>query len=87
MTRPTSRAALSQIAPDTARIRRKVYAFIVARGPQGATCDEIETSLALAHQTCSPRVYELHKRGSIVASNERRKTRSGRAAIVWKVTP
>lgn len=87
MTRLTSQEALKSIGEDKARIRRDVLRFIRVRGPHGATCDEVEVTLNLAHQTASPRVYELHKRGSIVDSGQKRVTRAGRRAIVWVVKP
>ena len=52
---------------------------------QGATCDELESSLMLSHQTTSARVRDLAKGGRIVDSGKRRRTRTGRQAIVWTV--
>lgn len=44
------------------------------RGPNGATCAEVEQALRLPHQTASARIRD---------SGARRLTPSGRKAIVW----
>lgn len=49
----------------------------------GATCDEIEVRLDMPHQTASARVNELHNWRYIRDSDFRRRTRSGRKAVVW----
>lgn len=51
----------------------------------GATCDELELTLALSHQTCSARVREMARRGMIKDSGRTRPTRTGRQAIVWQI--
>lgn len=76
-------AAVSQIA-SAATIRGMVYrAIVVARG---MTCDEIEVGLKLRHQTASARIRDLARFGMIEDSGERRPTRSGRDAIVWRAS-
>ena len=75
----TSADAAKAIKPDVLTIRRKVFRALV----DGATCDEIEQTLELTHQTASARVRELAQAGTIRDSGERRLTRSGRKAIVW----
>jgi DNA adenine methylase len=67
---------------STEQLRARVLVEIRERC--GATCDEVEEALDLRHQTASARVNELCSDGKIVDSGERRKTRSGRAAIVWR---
>ena len=52
----------------------------------GLTCDEIEMYLDRTHQSISARINELRDSGWIIDSGKRRKTRSGRAAIVWTPT-
>ena len=49
----------------------------------GLTVDALEQVLQRSHQTVSARVNELRDRGWVVDSGHRRKTRSGRSAIVW----
>ena len=85
MPRDTSIAAAESIAELTPQLRARVFEEIRLR--EGATCDELEISLDLKHQTASARVHELMKEGKIVDSGERRPTSSGAMAIVWKVTP
>ena len=55
-------------------------------GKEGLTCDDLEVWLQGRHQTVSPRVNELRDKGWIVDSGKRRRTRSGRLAIVWRPT-
>lgn len=55
------------------------------RGRTGLTCDELETLLSMSHQTASARLRDLAMRGDILDSGKRRKTRTGRTAIVWQV--
>lgn len=51
----------------------------------GATCDEIEVALDMRHQTASCFITVMGKKGMIENSLEKRKTRSGRDAIVWVI--
>ena len=53
--------------------------------PRGATCDRLEQVLGMSHQTTSARINDLARRGKIVDSGRREKTRTGRPAICWKV--
>ena len=85
----TSEEAADQIAPNTGTIRRMVLDAIEEHG--GMTCDEVEHFLELGHQTVSPRIWELQGNPKdkqvprlIRDSGERRKTSSGRRAIVWE---
>jgi hypothetical protein len=78
----TSRAAAESMAPHAGALRERVFAFV--NWEHGATCDEIEHSLKLAHQTASARLWELKRAQRIVDSGRRRPTTSGRQAIVWR---
>lgn len=77
----TSRAAFEAIKPHKARLMTHVYVQI-QKAP--ASCDELEVALGMSHQGCSARVHDLMKIGLIFDSGERRPTRSGRNAIVWR---
>lgn len=66
---------------DGARILRFIKDI-----PSGRTCDEVETLLQFSHQTASARIRDLSKGGFLVDSGIRRKTRTGRAATVWKAS-
>jgi predicted transcriptional regulator len=79
---PTSVAAGESMAGPVADIiRTKVLDHIRFTG--GSTCDECEYSLNLRHQTAGARIRELVQMGLLRDSGVTRKTRSGRAAIVW----
>lgn len=77
----TQDAALAAIMPAEGTLEAKVLDAIRA---SASTCDELEERLGLTHQTCSARVHHLMAAGLIVADGSRR-TRSGRAARVWRV--
>jgi len=82
-TSPTSVAAADSVAGSAQAMRQRVLRFIRETG--GATCDEVERKLELMHQTASARIWELRKAGFIRDSGATRKTRSGRAAVVWQM--
>lgn len=84
--RDTSQAAAKRIAGGAAAIRVQILAELQVRGTTGGTCDELEQAMGLSHQTCSARIRELNMKNRIVDSGLRRKTRSGRDAIVWFAT-
>lgn len=79
----TSEAAAESIQPDLQRLEKLVVDAVRARGPSGATSDEIEVLLNLPHQTVSARFAGLKKRGVLIETEATRKTRSGRAAGVY----
>jgi hypothetical protein len=79
----TSRQAAADIAPRLSALHQDILAHIQRSADHGATCDELEHTLALRHQTCGPRLRELALSGAIVDTGMRRRTRSGRKAIVW----
>jgi len=81
--RDTSIAAAEHMKPKAAAIRLRVLAEIQIRGSTGATCDELEQAFGMSHQTVSARLRELNLSGHVLDSEQRRKTRSGRNAIVW----
>ena len=51
-----------------------------------ATCDEIEVGLEGRHQSVSSRIRKGVQDGFIENSGEKRRTRTGRNAIVWQLT-
>lgn len=78
----TSYDAAKSIAGGAEAMRVKCLEVIRQNG--SATCDEVETQLDGRHQTISARVRELVQLGFIYDTGERRKTRSGRSARVYK---
>ncbi len=97
----TSRAAASEIRGEAKTQRRQVLAFLIGRGAEGATDEEMQIALGMAGNTQRPRRRELEKLRLIEprfidgASDDRhpegqhavtRPTQSGREAVVWFVT-
>ena len=82
----TSKAAADSIKATAPLMRETVLAAIRSAGADGMTCDELEALLRMPHQTCSARVHELAKAEAIYDSGNRRKTRSGRAAVVYRAS-
>jgi hypothetical protein len=86
----TSRAAARHVAMHVTGYRALVLGFIKAQaaaGRMGATDDEIiEWWIARGGKKNTPRArrIELEKMGLIEDSGWRRKTTSGRSAIVWR---
>jgi DNA adenine methylase len=80
--RDTSIAAANSLSDSVDQLRSRVLVEIRERG--GATCDEVEVALDLRHQTASARIRELTVEDKIRDSGERRLTRSGRKAVVWR---
>lgn len=79
----TSRAAAASMVPTAGTLCARVLAHIKSKGSVGATCDEIELAFDGRHQTISARVRELSLGGQIQDRGGKRKTRSGRNAVVY----
>lgn len=79
----TSYEALISISHIRGKLKREVFAALRAFGWDGATCEELERSLSMKHQTLSARVRELWTEGWVNRVGERR-TRSGRWATVYR---
>jgi hypothetical protein len=79
----TSHAAAESIEPAADTLRAEVYSWIVRCGLYGATDEETADTLRMAGNTERPRRVELCDGGLVADSGQRRKTRSGRNAVVW----
>lgn len=83
----TAKQAATQA--NTGRTRAWVQDFIEGNGEYGATDEEIiEAAFAVGYVSANslrPRRVELVRDNVVMDSGERRKTRSGRKAIVWVV--
>jgi len=79
----TSSAAAGEMKSQAGRLRQAVLAFVIGRGVDGATDQEIGAALGLDSNTARPRRWELAEAGLIVDSGIRRRTSSGRKAVVW----
>jgi len=84
----TSKEAAMSMAGKAEAQREAVYEH-VSTAQLGATCDEVEASLSLPHQSASARLWELCGNNQlparIVKTEEKRKTRTGRSARVYRV--
>jgi hypothetical protein len=79
----TSHAAAVALAPRASAMRQLIRSY-VATQPHGATCDEVEVALSMRHQTASARIRELAQEGSLSDTGDRRPTRSGAAARIYR---
>jgi transcription initiation factor IIE alpha subunit len=77
----TSRQAARDVSAKP--MREIVLEALIDRGNRGATDDELQTALGMDPSTERPRRVELERAGLVIDSGERRKTRSGREAVVW----
>jgi hypothetical protein len=82
----TSYEAALEIEPSKDSLRAKVYSHIILCGLYGATDEELQLTLNMAGNTERPRRIELVDGGHVIDSNYRRKTKSGRDAVVWIAT-
>ena len=85
---PYSRSGTSRAAAESQRgkhgiDRERVLSMITGAQAQGMTCWEVERAGGFSHQTASARIAQLHQRDHIVDSGRRRRTGTGRQAIVW----
>lgn len=80
----TSQQAADSISDQASRLAKIALAYISHNG--GLTCAEVEAQTGMSHQTASARIWELQRKGKIKDSGQRRKTPSGRNAIVWVKT-
>lgn len=80
----TSREAAETIKPRLYTIRKKVFNHILERKEKGATCEEIERTLHLRHQTVSPAVRGLELLGAVFRAGDTRKNDSGRQAMIYR---
>lgn len=80
----TSIDAARSIRSDTGRLRAMVLDYIRnASTPYGATDEEIQRVLGMNPSTERPRRVELVNLGLVRDSGYKRKTSSGRLAVVW----
>lgn len=73
--------------PAAQHARKRALAAFEEAGDHGLTDDELERASGLGPNTARPRRIDLLKAGAIVDSGEKRKTRRGHAATVWRIRP
>lgn len=79
----TEKEAAESMVGIAATIRNQI---LLAVDEHALTQDEYSATTGRARHAISPRFTELERRGWIAKSDERRLTRSGRAACVYAVT-
>ena len=79
----TSKAAALSMKTVAKGFEWLVFKHILKTGWHGCTSDEACEALNLTHQNGSARVSTLAKKGMIIRTERKRKTRSGRAAYVY----
>jgi hypothetical protein len=85
--RDTSVMAAWRAWPRSGTQRERVLHWVMGRGEQGATDDEIQDALHLAGNSERPRRLELVERGWLVDSGVRRPSHQHGPAIVWVYQP
>lgn len=83
----TSIAAADSLQTMAATLTEAAYQYVLGRGSDGATCDEVEVALGLRHQTASSRLWALERAGRVTMSVTTRPTRSGRKARIYLACP
>ncbi len=66
--------------------RERVMNYLMSRGDEGATDEEMQNGIPLAQNSQRPRRIECCQGGLVRDSGRTRKTKSGRKAVVWVVT-
>jgi DNA-binding MarR family transcriptional regulator len=82
----TSLTAAASVRPYVGHLRLLALKYIESQGEHGATLDEVSVHCRLLMQSASARVRELAQAGFIRDTGNRRTTRTGRPARVYRVT-
>ncbi len=82
---PTSIAAAAAIESRAETLRVKLLLALREAGECGLTDQEMQRALNMDPSTQRPRRGELVKDGKVIDSGLRRRTASGRQAVVWRV--
>ena len=67
--------------------RRMVYRYLLGRGGEGATDDEIIHNTSIEHKSMAGTRHQLMKLGAVEDTGKARRTRSGNPATVWVAIP
>lgn len=81
----TSLAAAASIKTAIGPLHRQILDHLKS-SPNGATDEELMHALDMGGNTERPRRRELELMGRIVNSGKTRRTRSGREAVVWRIS-
>ena len=80
----TSAEAWESFRSVTGCLDKQIVSALI-NSPDGLICQEIERDIGRIHQAVSGNLRHLVERGVITGTERRRKTYSGRDAIVWKL--
>ena len=80
----TSRLAAENALPRSGTTRWTIYQYILGRGHDGATDQEIEAFLHIDGNTVRPSRKLLEQDGLIMNTGITRKNKKGNNCIVWK---
>jgi transcription initiation factor IIE alpha subunit len=80
----TSRDAANRVYPKSGSIRLAVYEFLIRRGLEGATDQEIESNLNLDGNTVRPTRKTLEQDELIINAGLTRANHNGNQCIVWR---
>ena len=83
----TSKMAAEAMKPKAPSAVRRIYRFLLARGKQGATDDEIRLALGMLPSTAGARRRDLELMGACIKTTHRRMTSNGHPAAVYEVIP
>ena len=72
--------------PRSGTIRIKVYHFLIRRGLDGATDQEISITLQISENTVRPTRKTLEIDGFVRDSGLTRKNRNGNDCIIWRAS-
>ncbi len=86
-TAQTSLAAWDSIRPDLTSYQVEVLIILRDAGPNGLADFEGEIRTAMGASNYRTRRVELQRKGLVVQTGEVRRTKSGRAAVVWCLVP
>ena len=82
----TSIRAAIKAYPRSGTIRIKVYHFLIRRGLDGATDQEIASTLQISENTIRPTRKTLEIDGFVRDSGLTRKNRNGNDCIIWRAS-
>jgi transcription initiation factor IIE alpha subunit len=82
----TSIRAAIKAYPRSGTIRLKVYHFLIRRGLDGATDQEIAATLQISENTVRPTRKTLEIDGFVRDSGLTRKNRNGNDCIIWRAS-
>jgi hypothetical protein len=67
--------------------RRMVYRYLLQRGGEGATDDEVIHNTTVEHASMAGTRHQLMKLGAVLDTGNTRPTRSGNPATIWIAVP